>query len=171
MGNSFFAYLQQLELMAFFSGYPLLYAVIVYTGEDKRSRSRFKNRTVSVLPFAYALTGTLYLGLQLKKLYFNYSSGNIKQMMHLPWLMIWAFLSILFWIPAVSKKKELSLIHSLIFFFFLLKDMVLQFASSADGNILKNDMRIYTISLLLNLCAFILLVLLSFFISQNKNKA
>ena len=92
-------------------------------------------------------------------------------MMHLPWLMIWALLSILFWIPAVSKKKELSLIHSLVFFFFLLKDIVLQIASSADGNILKNDMRIYTISLLLNLCAFILLVLLSFFISQNKNKA
>ena len=171
MGNSFFAYLQQLELMAFFSGYPLLYAVIVYTGGDKRSRSRFKNRMVSVLPFSYAMTGTFYLGLQLKKLYFNYSSGNIKQMMHLPWLMIWALLSILFWIPAVSKKKELSLIHSLVFFFFLLKDIVLQFASSADGNILKNDMRIYTISLLLNLCAFILLVLLSFFISQNKNKA
>ncbi len=170
MANSFFAYLQQLELMAFFSGYPLLYAIIIYFAGNKRPGNNFKNRIVSVLPYAYALIGTLYLGLQLKKLYFNYSSGNIKQMMHLPWLMIWALLSILFWIPAVSRKKVLSLLHSLVFFFFLLKDIVLHFASSTDGNILKNDMRIYTISLLLNAGAFVLMLLFSLLISLNKNK-
>ena len=171
MGNSFFEYLQQLELLAFFSGYPLLYAVILFIAGNKRSKNNFKSRMASVLPFAYALIGTLYLGLQLKKLYFNYSSGNVKQMMHLPYLMIWGLLSILFWIPSVSKKKVLSLIHSLVFFFFLLKDIVLQFASSADENILKNDMRIYTISLLLNVGAFVLMLLLSLLISPlNKNK-
>jgi len=170
MANSFFVYLQQLELMAFFSGYPLVYAVIIYFAGNKRPGANFKNRIVSVLPYAYAFIGTLYLGLQLKKLYFNYSSGNIKQMMHLPWLMIWALLSILFWIPALNKKKELSLLHSIVFFFFLLKDLVLQFTSSADGNILKNDMRVYTISLLLNVGAFVLMLLFSLLASLNKNK-
>ena len=170
MGNSFFEYLQQLELMAFFSGYPLLYAVILYFAGNKRSKNNFKSRMVLALPFAYALTGTLYLGLQLKKLYFSYTAGNVKQMMLHPYLMVWGLLSILFWIPALSKKKELSLIHSLVFFFFLLKDIVLQFASSADENILKNDMRIYTISLLLNVGAFVLMLLLSLLISLNKNK-
>src|SRR6185312_15476339 len=170
MGNSFFVYLQQLELMAFFSGYPLVYAIIIYFAGNKRSKNNFKASMVSVLPYAYALIGTLYLGLQLKKLYFNYSSGNIKQMMHLPWLMLWALLSILFWIPALNKKKVLSLLHSLVFFFFLLKDIVLQYTSSADPNILKNDMRIYTISLLLNIGAFVLMLLLSLLIDLNKNK-
>ena len=170
MGNSFFVYLQQLELMAFFSGYPLLYAIIIYFAGNKRPGNNFKNRIVSVLPYAYAFIGTLYLGLQLKKLYFNYSSENIKQMTHLPWLMIWALLSILFWIPALNKKKVLSLLHSLVFFFFLLKDIVLQYTSSVDQNILKNDMRIYTISLLLNVGAFVLMLLLSLLISLNKNK-
>ena len=84
MGNSFFVYLQQLELMAFFSGYPLVYAIIVYFASGKKPATNFKARMVSVLPFAYALIGTLYLGLQLKKLCFNYSSGDIRQMMHLP---------------------------------------------------------------------------------------
>ncbi len=170
MGNSFFVYLQQLEMMAFFSGYPLVYAIIIYFAGNKRSKNNFKARMVSVLPFGYALIGTLYLGLQLKKLYFNYSTGNIKQMMHLPWLMAWALLSIIFWIPAINKKKVLSLLHSLVFFFFLLKDIVLQYTSSADENVLKNDMRIYTISLLLNLGAFILMLLLSLFVLLNKNK-
>lgn len=170
MGNSFFVYLQQLELMAFFSGYPLVYAIITYFGGNKRSENTFKSRIVAVLPFAYAFIGTLYLGLQLKKLYFNYSSGNVKLVMHSPYLMIWALLSILFWIPSISKKRVLSLLHSLVFFFFLLKDIILQFASPADENILKNDMRIYTISLLLNIGAFVLMLLLSFLISLDKNK-
>ena len=171
MGNSFFEYLQQLELMAFFSGYPLLYAVILYFAGNKRSKNNFKSRMVLALPFAYALTGTLYLGLQLKKLYFSYTSGNVKQIMLHPYLIVWGLLSILFWIPALSKKKELSLIHSLVFFFFLVRDLILQFAdSSADKFMLRNDMRIYTISILLNLGAFILIILLSFLVAPQKER-
>ncbi|MEO8861769.1 MAG: hypothetical protein ABI358_10125 [Ginsengibacter sp.] len=171
MSNSFFAYLQQLELLAFFSGYPLVYAVIIYFAGAKRTTNNFKARMVSVLPYAYALIGTLYLGLQLKKIYFNYSSENIKHMMDAPWLMSWALLSIFFWIPAIAKKRILSLLHSLVFFFFLLKDFVLQFTRSIDESIVNNDMRIYTISLLLNIGAFVLMLLLSILISSlNKNK-
>ena len=91
-------------------------------------------------------------------------------MMDLPWLMIWALLSIFFWIPAIARKRLLSLLHSLVFFFFLLKDFVLQFSQPAHENIVGNDMRIYTISLLLNVGAFVLLLLLSLLISPNKNK-
>ena len=170
MGNNFLAYLQQLELLAFFSGYPLLYTVILFFAGNKQSKNTFKSRMVSVLPFGYALTGTLYLGLQLKNIYLNYSSANPGQMLLHPYLMIWGLLSILFWIPALSKKIELTLLHSLVFFFFFLRDIILQFGSSADENILRNDMRIYTISLLLNLGAFILMVLLCRLIFRNKRK-
>ena len=169
MGNSFFAYLQQLELMAFFSGYPLLYAIIVLIAGKKQLQNNFKNRMVSVLPFAYALIGTLYLGLQLKKLHFNYSSENVAQITHQPYLVTWGLLSILFWIPALSKRKELSLIHSLVFFFFLIRDVIIQTTnSSADRYMLKNDMRIYTISFLLNAGAFILLLLFASLVSLRK---
>jgi hypothetical protein len=171
MGNNFFAYLQQLELMAFFSGYPLLYTFVLFFAENKQPKNTFKSRLVSVLPYGYALIGTLYLGFQLKALYFNYSTGNIKEMMHLPWLMIWALLSTLFWIPAVNKKKGLSLIHSLVFFFLLVRDFIIQFpGSSADKDVLKNDMRIYSISLLLNTGAFVIVLLLSFLFHQTKGK-
>jgi hypothetical protein len=169
MGNSFFAYLQQLELMAFFSGYPLLYAIILFFAGKKLSRNNFRNRVVSLLPFAYALTGTLYIGFQLKNLSVNYSAANVKYIFMQPWLLIWALLSLLFWLPALSKKKELSLIHSLVFFFFLVKDIVLQTSgSSGGGDILRNDMRIYTISFLLNLGALVLITLLSFMIGFIK---
>ena len=75
--------------MAFFSGYPLVYAFVIYFAGNKKVTNNFKARMIFILPYAYALIGTLYLGLQLKKIYFNYSTENIKQMMDMPWLMIW----------------------------------------------------------------------------------
>jgi len=169
MDSSFFAYLQQLELMAFFSGYPLLYAFIFFIAGNKQSRNNFKTRIVSVLPYVYPLLGTLYLGLQLKNLYPYYSFENIKLSMQQPWLIIWGLLSILFWIPALGKKIYLSLIHSLVFFFFLVRDLFLQLSASAvDKSIVKNDMNVYTNSLLLNFGAFIIIVLISFLFKRYK---
>ena len=171
MDNSFFTYLQQLELMAFFTGYPLIYAVTLFIAGNLQSKNNFKNRIVSLLPFAYALVGTLYLGLQLKNLYPDYSIENIKLNLQQPWLIIWGLLSILFWIPAMGKKPVLSLFHSLVFFFFLVRDLVRHFfQSSADKSVVRNDMKIYTDSLLLNLGAFTLVVLLSLLFPRNKNR-
>ena len=170
MGNNFFGYIQQLELMAFFSGYSLLYAIILVFAGNKESGNNFKNQLVPALPLSYALVGTLYLGLQLKNFYLSYSSGNIIQAIHHPYLMMWGLLSIIFWIPLFREKEFFSLLHSLAFFFILVKDIILQIFSSVDENILKNDMRIYTVSFLLNLASFILIVLLYFFFFQNKKK-
>ncbi len=169
MNNSFFAYLQQLELMTFFSGYPLLYTVILFFAGNKRPVNNFKASMVSFLPFAYALVGTLYLGLQLKNLYFNYSPENLRQLTLQPYLMLWGLLSIFFWLPSLRKKKVLSLMHSLVFFFFLIRDLIFQLTGAvADTNMVKNDMRIYTISFLLNLCVFAFVLLLAFLFNRYK---
>jgi hypothetical protein len=170
MGNNFFAYLQQLELIAFFSGYSLLYATILVFSGNKDSKNNFKNRIVSVLPASYAMVGTLYLGLQLKNLYLSYSSGNIRVAIHHPYLMIWGLLGIFFWMPPFRKRERLTLLHNLVFFFILVKDILMQISSSVDENILKNDMRLYTVSFVLNLATFILVGLLDFFFLQNKKK-
>jgi hypothetical protein len=58
MDSSFFEYIQQLEKMAFFSGYPLVYAVVFFIAGEKNLRTGYKKRIVSVLPYAYALVGT-----------------------------------------------------------------------------------------------------------------
>lgn len=169
MDNSFFAYLERLEQMAFFSGYPLLYAVVLFIAGKNQLRDNFKSRAVSLLPFAYALVGTLYLGLLLKNLYPDYTFGNIKRTMQQPWLIIWGLLSILFWIPALCKKRVLSILHSLVFFYFLVRDLfVHSFQTSGDNNVIRNDMKIYTDSLLLNLGAFVIIVFLSILLTHNK---
>jgi len=172
MGNNFFEYLQQLELIAFFSGYPLIYFITFSIVGNKSLQNDFKNNIVSLLPFAYALVGTLYLGLQLKNLYPNYTIENMKLGIQLPWLMGWALLSILFWIPALGKKKIISLIHSLIFFLILIKDFFMQISRSfGDWDIVRNDMKLYTYSLLINLAAITFMVLVSFFFKYFKRRA
>ena len=169
MDSSFFAYLQQLELMAFFSGYPLVYALTLFFAGNQKVKNNFKNRIASLLPFGYALVGTLYAGLQLKKLYPDYSFENIKLSTQHPWLIFWALLSILFWVPALAKQKVFSLIHSLVFFLFLLRDLFLQLSSSSsDNSVVRNDMDVYTNSLLINICAFVFVVVLSFVFTQHK---
>jgi hypothetical protein len=169
MDNSFFAYLQQLELMAFFSAYPLLYAIVnVIFGNSKKEIVR---KFPSLLPYAYALVGILFLGLQLKNFYPDYSVEHIKSEIQQPLLYIWALLSILFFIPALAKKTVFSLLHSFVFFFFLLRDLFKQlFTTTADRNILKNEMKLYTDSLLLNLGALILVTLIFLLINRFKRQ-
>ncbi|HMK25114.1 MAG TPA: hypothetical protein VK483_03725 [Chitinophagaceae bacterium] len=171
MDNSFFAYLQQLELLAFFSGYPLICAATLFIAGNQQPKTGIKGKLITLLPLAYALVGTLYIGFQLRNLYPDYSFENIKATIQQPWLMLWGLLSILFWIPAFRKKIIYSLIHSLVFFFFLVKDLVLQISvSSSDKNIVRNDMKLYTDSLLLNLGALILVTLISLLINRLKKQ-
>jgi hypothetical protein len=168
MGNSFFKYVQQLELFGFFSGYSLLFVTILVWAGDKPLQNNFKKRLLSVLPYSYALVGTLYIGLLVKNLYESHMVGNLFTNIYNPFLTAWALLSILFWIPAIGKKQILSLLHNLVFFFLLVKDVIMQVIFSEYIDILKNDMKIYTMSLLLNAGSFIVLLLLSFVVWQNK---
>jgi hypothetical protein len=166
MGNDLGAYIQRLELMAFFAGYPLIYSIIQLIAGKQRA---FLNRLARLLPFAYALTGTLFLGLVLGNIFQDYHLKNIGDQFQVPYLTIWGLLSVLFWIPAFSKKPVFSLLHSLVFFFLLLKDFFLYMTSSTGRDVIKNDMKIYTDSLLLNMCTLAVIVIIHFIFSRIRN--
>ena len=171
MEDTFFAYLHRLELMAFFSGYPLIYAIVFFIAGNQPSKNKLKGRLFFLLPFSYALVGTLYLGLQLKNLYPDYSFGNIALTMQDPILIIWGLLSLLFWIPVFRKKPVVTLLHSLVFFFFLLRDLFQHTFYQVDKTVVRNDMNIYTNSLLINISAFAFIVLLSVLSKRAAGKA
>ena len=140
MNTNFLTYLQYLELIAFFSGYPLLYAMMSAIGDSFKKNSWLKLST-TLLPISYALTGLLYLGLQLKNFYPDYSLPRLQQSITQPWVTVWGLLSILFFLPALARKKQLSLLHSLVFLFLLVKNFYNQYtAVDQDFNIIKNDM-------------------------------
>lgn len=148
--------------MAFFSGYPLVYYLIVFLKGKKKTNENSAGRFFSLLPMAYALLGILYFGLLLKNLYPNYSSEHISLKMQQPFLIIWGISSILFWIPALRGKPVFSLLHSLVFFFFLAKDIFFHFIGfSSDELIVRNDMKIYSVSIVFTLLALIFILLFS----------
>jgi hypothetical protein len=171
MGDSFFAYLQQLELLIFFSGYPMIYALVFYLAGSRPAYKLSRYRLVSLLPYAYAIIGTLYLGLQGKNLYPDYSFLHIKSMVQIPYFVVWALLSLIFWIPFFSRKPIFSLIHSLVFLYPIGKDLYMQFTTSYQANdIIQNDMKIYSFSLLLNLGVFLIIWFILFLFSFSKKK-
>lgn len=170
MENSFFSYIERLQIMGFFVAYPLIYFLV------KSIIGTVKNETLkqipSLLPYSYALVGTLYLGLQITDLYPDFSMAHIYSTTQLPYLKIWCLLSILFWLPFLARKTYISLLHSLIIFFLLVKDLFYQLTNTtADKNIVKNDMRLFTDSLLLNVGALLLLIIISLlFIKFKRTK-
>jgi len=173
MNDTFFAYLQQLELIAFFSGYPLIYTLVVSIVGKNQPKSSFKSNLVPLLPFAYALVGTLYLGLQLKNLFPDYSIDNIILTFQGSYLKIWGILSLLFWIRAFNKKTIFSLLHSLIFFFLLSKNIFLYLFNTSEQINIRNEMKVYTDSLLLNigsLAAMSIIHLIVMRYRKNRNR-
>jgi hypothetical protein len=160
MDATFFDYLQRLEILAFFSGYPLIYALVFFVFGNKKSKSVLSRKIPVLLQYTYAFVGTLFLGLQLNNLYPDYSIENIQLAFQEPYLKIWGFLSLLFWIPALSKKTIFSLFHSLVFFFLLVKDLFMYLIRGTGQSMIKNEMKIYSDSLLLNVIVLIAMIII-----------
>lgn len=169
MNDSFLAYIQKLEAMSFFSGYALIYTVILFVFGNRWLKGKLSNQIVSFLPISYALISILFLGFQLKKLYPDYSFEHVRLTIQQPLLTIWGFLAMAFLIPAFQKRPFLSLIHSCLFFYFLASDLFSRLTTPAgDDSIVKNDMKVFAASIVLNLAALIFLV--SLFLLYNYYK-
>jgi hypothetical protein len=163
MGTDLVAYIEQLELMAFFAGYPLIYTLVHVITSGKKANATASPELVKLLPFAYALSGTLFTGLLIRNIYPDYSLHNIAAQFQYPYLRIFGLLSLLCWLPHFSRKPIFSLLHSLVFFLFIVKDLFDQITAPAGKEMIKNDMKIYTDSLLLNTGTIIIVVLAFYF--------
>jgi hypothetical protein len=118
------------------------------------------------LPGAYALLGTFFLGLVLKE---NYSDTLNKMFAHsnfILFLKIWGALAVLFWIPALAKKPVFTLLHSLPFFFLFAKDLLADIHTESGNDIIRNDMKIYSISFMINAICLLLMILVRYIRSK-----
>ncbi len=170
MDDSFFIYLEQLELLLFFSGYALVYFLIGAIAEADWVKKIFKSNISLLLPYAYAFVGVLYLGFLLKSYYPNYSFSSILSATKIPALKIWGLLSILFFIPLFAKKPVYSLLHSLVFVFFIFRDLYFYVFKTLDKLVLKNEMNLYAYSLLINLTAFVFVIAIASLVFKPCNK-
>ncbi len=170
--NSLGDYISQLQLIAFFSGYPLIYSIACFmAGWQPEEKLTFFKKITVFLPFAYAFTGTLFLGFVLKSLSPDFQFKDIVDQFHTSYLKVWGFLAILFWLPLFNKKPLLALLHSLVFFFLLIKDIFIHIISFNSIDIIKNDMKFFTFSVILNAIIVAVTLMIHFiFCSIKKNK-
>ena len=165
------AYIEWIELETFFSGYLLIYAVIYLVASYLPVTNFVKTRALPQLPLAYALIGTVYLGLQLKNGYPGYHINQVVADIQFPYLKIWGLLSVFFWIPILHKKGVFSMLHSLVFFIILLASFFSQlFPPSAGNDMAGNNMKIYSVSILLNITALILVIFISYLVVRFKKQ-
>lgn len=156
--NELMSLAERLEMFAFFAGYPLVFYVIYFFARKTLQRPAFKNRAIYLFPLAYALVGSLYWGLQLRNWYPDYQIKSIVSNTYYIYSKTWALLAIIFWIPFFFKRPFLSVLHSLVFFILLLRDIFSQlFFHDRDVLTLRNEMKVYTDSLLLNVCAVLMI--------------
>ena len=169
--NDLLSLAERLEMIAFFAGYPLVFYAIYFFAGKMLQRPVYKNKLIYLFPLTYALLGTLYWGLQLRNWYPDYQIKNIVSNTFYIYSKIWALLAIIFWIPFFFKRPFLSVIHSLFFFFLLLRDIFSQLlVHDQDIYTLRNEMKIYTVSLLLNLFALFVVSPFYLLIGYIKSK-
>jgi len=169
--NELISLAEHLEMFAFFAGYPVVFYIVYFFARKTLQRPAFKNRAIYIFPLTYALIGTLYWGLQLRNWYPDYQIKNIVGSTHYIYSKIWALLSIIFWLPFFFKRPFLSVFHSLFFFFSLLYDIFSQLVfHDQDIYTLRNEMKVYTASLLLNLSALMIISMFYLPIIYLKNK-
>jgi hypothetical protein len=159
MADSFLAYIEHLELLTFFSGYPLVYALIQFiAGNIKKQRMLLSSVLIRSLPMAYALTATIFFLLWIREMIIHSGIPYMAPGFDISPLRIWGMLGVFFWVPALAKRPVFSLLHSLVFFALLTKDLITGNHSPSGNDIVSNDMKVYTFSLVLNIASLIIVI-------------
>jgi hypothetical protein len=161
MTDSFITYIERLELLTFFSGYPLVYAfTLSFAGSNFTKRNHFSSALLNSLPKAYALAGTIFLLLWVREMFIQSGIPNMAPGFNISPYQAWGLLAFFFWMPALRRKPFYSLLHSMVFFFLFFKDLVTGISAASGKDILSNDMKVYAVSLALNIsCLFIVLTI------------
>jgi hypothetical protein len=167
VGDNLIDYIEKFELLIFFSGYPLVYSLVYFIhGQSGKKQNAMLLRVPSLLPFAYALTASVFLSFWLREKILEQQIQNFQPHDQISYIRAWGLAAVLFWIPVFNKKPYYSLLHSLVFFFIFFKDLVTGIHSVGGREIIRNEMKIYTISLALNITTLILVFLVSAIIKK-----
>lgn len=160
MGTTLDEYFNQLELVAFFAGFPLVFIIVmVFAGKAEKPAALF-SILKRLLPFSYTLTGSFYLAFLLREQYTQYNLHHTLAGFALPWLTLWALLSLLMFIQPFRSKIYLCFLHSLVFLFLLLKDFFLHASGQLDQHMLRTNMKLYSDSLILHATCLLITFLL-----------
>jgi len=151
MGEGFIAYIERIELIGFFSGYPVVWLLLNRMLKRRFSLHALSMRIRSALPAVYPVLATLYTAMLIKSLYPYYTVQNLLNIFSITPLRIWAITALIFWLPYLQKRISILLLHSAVFFGLLCYDVWANIRNHSNLEMLQNDIRIFGISILLSI--------------------
>ena len=172
MNQPLAAYIEWIELMTFFPGYLIVFALVFLWAGRQGTKGMIRQKIMPLLPLSYALVATLYWGLILKNWYPGYEMTVIKASIYHPVIRAWGMLGVMCWIPYIYKRPFFSLLHSMVFFALLLRDLLLtSLDKTADNSSRNNDLKIYGASIAINLGALLVIIVLSVIIKRLRKNS
>lgn len=119
---------------------------------------------------SYALSGMLFIGYQINKAAPDFRLNHIFPVFKGHFLFWWGCLSLLFLIPFFRRISILSFLHSLVFFLFIVKDILGYTFQSIDRSFVQNDLSLLLKSILLQTIIYLLVLSISFFLRKRSAK-
>jgi hypothetical protein len=106
MDNDIFSYLARLEIMVFFVGYPIIYALVYFLASEFGNKPKaIISQVKELLPFGYAVSATLFLGFIIKKIYVGYELGVSVNKLEHPFLILFGLLALLLWLRPLGNSR------------------------------------------------------------------
>lgn len=152
-------YLEKLELLAFFSAFPLYYLLVHFITNELSIQKKWVKAMPNNITLVYAIVTLLYFGMKLNQI-FEMHVLNFDMHNYMHYFKIWALLGLVFFIPFFANKKKWVLFHSFPFIGIILVDFVRFFFNGLSKDAINNEMRLYFTSLLLQTA---ITLILSFF--------
>jgi hypothetical protein len=152
------SYIEKLELVAFFSAFPLIYLIARVISTQLSFNKKWLLNLYYNISLAYAITTLLYTGMKLNQVYqnhfFAFDFYNFNT-----YLKIWSLLGLLFFIPFFRRKMSWTFIHSLPFLGLIIFDFFAFYKSQTGVEVLHNEMRLYFVSAILNIASTMMVTL------------
>ena len=160
----FFSILWWIYFCIFFTGYPLMFAFLYFTGKSK-SMHRIAEKMYPLLPLSYAFVATCFWILMLCTGRADFIFERIASAIPAMVVILYSLTSLLFWVPKFRKKTYLSLLHSLPFFLLPPSNMLLRITRHkiVAHDYIFNLLRIYTAAFILYILVIIVLLIVKWF--------
>lgn len=153
--NDFFIFLEKLELIAFFGGFPLVYFLVYFISTDFSFGKNWLIQLPKRLPVAYAFTTLLFVGMKLDQ-WIRSHGAAIDFRSYLFYFQAWAFLGLLFFSIFFRRKPHYTLLHSVPFISLLIFDFYTYYKGYLQVEMLHNEMRLYGLGTILNIISVLI---------------
>lgn len=108
-----FSFFWWIYFCVFFSGYPLIYILLYFTGKRKNMHHAVAEKIFPLLPLAYALVATCFWLLMIFTNRMDFVIQRISSAAPSALVMFYSFSSLIFFLPAFRRKAFWCFLHSL----------------------------------------------------------